>query len=532
MRTHETRGFVTSLRVGFSALASIALAVTLGGTLGGTLGVASLGCVGGSKGGLTSEDKDRLKPYILEQAPADIPHKVDINFENKIHLIGYKFDPETAKPGTDVKLTYWWRCDDTVEEGWSLFTHLHEESSDRSDNLDGVGALREIKNNHQIMGPDHWEKGKVYVDEQDYKMPDWIKGPDLTVLVGVWKGEARLRIMSGPNDGDNRAIVGKIKTGLTSAPAETPHTNLELPKMNANKLAAGEKIVIDGKGDDKAWGVATSTGPFVDVGTGKPNTAFPVNATAKIAWDDTNLYILIEVSDPDVVGYFTSPDKQKEDWTVDGQPKLWTKDTVELMVDPDGDNKDYYEIQINPQNKQFHTQYDTYMKPLTEPNGPYGHEDWKPNIQSAVVVKGTMDKTAGDKDEGYTVEAAIPWAAFAKAQAGSSPQAGTPGHPPKPFDTWHINFYAMKENAGVAWSPILKQGSFHKASRFGLATWAVPGMTPPEPPDAGPPAPSAAPPIPPFPPSGEGGPPRPFRPPFHGMHPRGPVPPQPQAPPH
>jgi Carbohydrate family 9 binding domain-like len=518
-RARERAGLMTNFRRSVSVLGSMAILGTV------TLGATSLACVGGSKGGLTSEDKDRLKPYILDQVPADIPHKIDINFENKIHLIGYKFDPETAKPGADVKLTYWWRCDDTVEEGWGLFTHLHEESSDRSDNLDGVGPLREQKNGHEIMGPDHWEKGKVYVDEQDYKMPDWIKGPDLTVLLGIWKGEARLRIVSGANDGDNRAIVGKIKTGLAPAPAEAPHTSNELPKMNANKLAAGDKIVIDGKGDDKAWGVATSTGPFVDVGTGKPNTSFPVNASAKVAWDDTNLYILVEVSDPDVVGYFTSPDKQKDDWTVAGQPKLWTKDTVELMVDPDGDNKDYYEIQINPQNKQFHTQYDSYNQPKTEPNGPFGHEDWKPNIQSAVVVKGSMDKNAGEKDEGYTVEAAIPWAAFSKAT----------NHPPKPFETWHLNFYAMKQNAGVAWSPILGQGNFHKAARFGLMTWAVPGMTPPAPSAAPSAAPdpaasgvaSGAPNAPPGPgPSGA----RPFRPPFHGMHPRGPLPPQPQLP--
>jgi hypothetical protein len=277
--------------------------------------------------------------------------------------------------------------------------------------------------------------------------------------------------------------------------------------MNVSKLAAGDKITVDGKGDDKAWGVATSTGPFVDVGTGKPNTSFPVNATAKVAWDDTNLYVLVDVKESDVVGYFTSPDKQKGDWTVSGQPKLWTRDTVEIMIDPEGDNKDYYEIQINPQNKQFHTQYDTYNQPKTEPNGPFGHEDWNPKIRSAVVINGSMDD-AGDKDSGYTVEAAIPWAAFAKV----------PKHPPQPFDTWHVNFYAMKQNSGVAWSAILGQGNFHKASRFGLITWTVPGASPP---DAGPP------PVPSFDP-GDGGP-RAFRPPFHG-HPHGPPgqgPPQP-----
>jgi hypothetical protein len=420
--------------------------------------------VGGSKG-ISAEDKDRLKPYILDTAPETIPHKLDVNFENRIHIIGYKFDPETAKPGTEVKITYWWRCDDTVDDGWQLFTHLNDPSQDKSDNLDNNGPIRELKNGKQVLGPDRWEKGKVYVDEQTYKMPDWVKGPELTVMVGVWKGDARLRIVTGPNDGDNRAIIGKVKTGLNPPPEQ--HTD-NVPAITVTKLAANDKITVDGKADEKAWGGAASIGPFVDVGSGKPNTAFPVNGSAKLLWDDTNLYVYFDVTDPDIVGGFTDAKSQENQWTTTGQPKLWTKDTVEIMVDPDesGDNRDYYELQINPQNKQFHTQYDEYNKPKTEPNGPFGHEDWDPKVKSAVVVKGTMDKT-GDKDDGYSVEAQIPWAAFSKAK----------NHPPKPGDTWRMNFYAMKQNSGVAWSPILGQGNFHKATRFGKVTWITPGMT-------------------------------------------------------
>ena len=41
-----------------------------------------------------------------------------------------------------------------------------------------------------------------------------------------------------------------------------------------------------------------------------------------------------------------------------------------------------------------------------------------------------------------------------------------------------MNFYAMKNNGGVAWSPILGQGNFHKASRFGRVVWNIPGQTP------------------------------------------------------
>ncbi len=431
----------------------------------GVVGLTSLSavaCVGG-KTQISAEDKERLKPYILDAVPPDAK-KIDVNFENKIHLVGYKVSPELAPPGTAVKVTYYWRCDEPLEEGWRLFTHVQHEGFPGHEGLDNVGPLREPKGNSQVLGPDRWERGKIYADEQSFTMPAELKGPETIVYLGIFKGDARLRTMSGPNDGDNRAIVIRLKTGVPKKEEPTKKTG-DIPTLDVVKLAKDDKIVIDGKADDKAWGGAASTGPFVDVGTGRPNTSFPVNGSAKLAWDDENLYVLIEVKDPDVVGYFTNKDEQPKDWTATGQPMTWTKDTAEIMIDPDGDgdNKNYYEIQINPANKVFKSQFDSYNSPKTEPQGPFGHEDWDPKMKTAVVVKGTIDKP-GDKDEGYTVEAAIPWKAFEK---------GAKELPPKPGNTWRFNFYAMENNGGAAWSPILGQGNFHKASRFGRVTFVT-----------------------------------------------------------
>jgi hypothetical protein len=430
-------------------------------------GMAFFGCVGGGKG-LSADDKEKLQPYILDAPPEDIPHKLDVNFENKVRLIGYKFEPETARPGQDAKLTYYWRCDDTLEDGWLLFTHTKDVGSGKMGNLDFVGPLREERNGnaHQLLGPERWEKGKVYVDEQTYKVPPEVTGAEVTIMVGIWKGDARLRIVSGPNDGDNSAIVGSLKTGLAPKAADE-HTTNDVPALVVNKLAANEKIVIDGKLNEPEWGAAASTGPFVDVGSGKPNPSSPVSGSAKILWDDKNLYVSYEVTDADAYAGFTDAKSQPEAFTAAGQPKLWTKDTVEMMVDPGpaGDNKDYYELQINPQNKVFKSQFDTLQQPNGGPNGPFGHEDWEPKVKSAV----TLQKGADGKVTGYTVEAAIPWVGYTKAA----------NHPPKPGEVWRVNFYAMKNNGGVAWSPILGQGNFHKASRFGRLTWAVPGASAP-----------------------------------------------------
>jgi hypothetical protein len=424
-------------------------------------GCLAAGCVGSNKGA-SSSDKDRLKANILDAPPPDLVHKLDVNFENKVHLIGYKFEPEAAHPGDEVKLTYYWRCDDTVDDGWLLFTHTKDEGNGKLGNLDFDGPIREQRNGHQVLGPDKWERGKIYVDQQTYKEPADVVGAEVTVFVGIWKGDARLRIISGPNDGDNSAIVGRIKTGVVPRAAEE-HTTNAVPSLVVEKLASTGKITIDGKASEAEWGGAPSTGPFVDVGTGKPNPALPVNGAAKLLWDDKNLYVYYQVKEYDPYAGFTDGKSQPGAFTVTGQPKLWTKDTIEMMVEPDpaGDNHDYYELQINPQNKVFKSQFDTLQQPSGGPDGPFGHEDWDPKLKSAVQ----LEKGPDGKVTGYSVEIAIPWSAYGKAAH----------HPPKPGDVWRVNFYAMKDNGGVSWSPILGQGNFHKASRFGRVTWDVGG---------------------------------------------------------
>jgi len=100
-------------------------------------------------------------------------------------------------------------------------------------------------------------------------------------------------------------------------------------------------------------------------------------------------------------------------------------------------------------------------------------------LKSAVTLDGTLDKS-DDEDRGYTVEAFIPWKSFSKAKK----------LPPELGSTWRMNFYAMKNNGGVAWSPILGQGNFHRAPRFGRVEWMKKGM--PEPSASGSAAPPAS----------------------------------------
>lgn len=252
---------------------------------------------------------------------------------------------------------------------------------------------------------------------------------------------------------ERRRSTGAAPAG-DNAPGPDPRGAGAIKELTAKPLPAGASITIDGKLDEPAWAQAESTGPFVNVGSGRPAPGAPTLGSARILWDQRFLYVAFEVTDKKVHGGWPAGAKD---------PHLWEKDTVEVMIDPDGDgdNKDYYEIQINPQNLVFDTQYDAYNSPNGNGRGPFGHEEWSAGLVSAVVVHGTLDDDS-DVDSGYTVEAQIPWASFTKAKTS----------PPAPGSTWRMNFYAMKNNGGTAWSPILGQGNFHRASRFGRVRWS------------------------------------------------------------
>jgi len=433
------------------------------------------GCVGSSSEKHDSKQAaERLKSMILDEAPSDIGTHLDVNFEDKVSLLGVRVDPlRDARTNERVKIALFWQVKTALAPGYKLFTHVVDGSGERILNIDNVGPLREAHSGEQALPPSDWLPGKVYVDEQIFTLPGTIKTDKIQILTGIWKGDERLKIKSGPHDSTNRAIVATLTVNGRGAAARLSH----VPTLRVDKLAPGVKPKLDGKLDDVAWQGAAGTGPLVDVRTGDPNQVFPINGEVKLAWNDDGIFVGFSVADTDLVGGFKKGTKD---------PHLWTRDTVEMMVDPDGDgdNKDYYEIQINPQNLVFDTQYDEYNKPKTEPDGPFGHEDWSSNVQSAVTLDGTVDKS-DDEDRGYTVEAFVPWKSFGKAKQ-LPPTIGT---------SWRINFYAMKNNGGVSWSPILGQGNFHKASRFGRVLWADKSyVVPAEADSAAPPTSSSAPP--------------------------------------
>jgi hypothetical protein len=53
--------------------------------------------------------------------------------------------------------------------------------------------------------------------------------------------------------------------------------------------------------------------------------------------------------------------------------------------------------------------------------------------------------------------------------------------PPSPGDLWRVNLYSFKDGqrAALAWSPLLREGSFHRTRRFGKIQFVDPNAAKP-----------------------------------------------------
>jgi hypothetical protein len=221
---------------------------------------------------------------------------------------------------------------------------------------------------------------------------------------------------------------------LACAPllAQTP-----IPSYDVHR--ASSPIVVDGKGDDKAW-----------AGAGKIELIFPWDSqtgakqktVVRLLWDDKNLYALYECEDADI----TASRTERDDPT-------YLDDAVELFVNPMPSQTDvYYGLEMNARAVLY--DYVMYRR-------QYLFKQFNmQGTQLATFIDGTMN-ARGDKDKGWSLEVAIPWANF---EALSKP--------PAPGTVWAANLNrwdGTEPNRRMSnWSnPLQPTPNPHNPERFG-----------------------------------------------------------------
>src|SRR5262249_16612366 len=145
----------------------------------------------------------------------------------------------------------------------------------------------------------------------------------------------------------------------------------------------------DGIANDPGWAGIPTSPEFVQA-EGSPEVVG--KASAKLTWDDTHLYAFISIVDNDIYSEYKKHDDP-----------LSKADAIEPVIDADGNKRGYVEVAVSPNNGTFDSWF-------AGGHTPKGDEAWDSGMITAVKVRGTPD-VAGDTDQGWDVEIAIPWAA-------------------------------------------------------------------------------------------------------------------------
>jgi hypothetical protein len=220
---------------------------------------------------------------------------------------------------------------------------------------------------------------------------------------------------------------------------QTAGADAQLPRHYPCHRAA-DAIVIDGRLDEPAWAAAPWTEPFVDIeGSRKPQPRYQTRA--KLLWDDAYLYIGAELEEPHVWATLTQHDDI-----------VFRDNDFEVFIDPDGDRREYYEIEVNA----LGTIFDLFLVRTYIDGGPALHGWDCKGLKSAVHVAGTLNDPS-DVDRGWLVELALPWQALAEA-------AHRPA-PPQDGNTWRINF------SRVEWQVWAVDGQYEKRPNTRENNW-------------------------------------------------------------
>jgi 4-amino-4-deoxy-L-arabinose transferase-like glycosyltransferase len=154
------------------------------------------------------EKNDNPLGKILLSGPPHPQHKLDVNMEDKLLVLGYDVTDQAGKfvdsvaPGRKYRMRTYYQVLAPVTTEWEAFIHID-------------GFHRRHNGDHKPMDGKYpfalWLKDDLLVDDYEFGLePNFSPGP-YTVFFGLFVGETRLKVKSGPSDGDNRINGGLLR---------------------------------------------------------------------------------------------------------------------------------------------------------------------------------------------------------------------------------------------------------------------------------------------------------------------------------
>lgn len=203
-----------------------------------------------------------------------------------------------------------------------------------------------------------------------------------------------------------------------------------------------DPITVDGRLDELTWDALPRVERFVDIRD--PDSSDSSYTRATMAWDDDAFYFA-----------FVCLDDAPWNKLLERDARLWEQEVVEVFLDPDGDGRDYAELEVSPHN--------VVVDLLIPAPGAVPAEEaarWNiAGLETAVVKQA----------RGWTVEIAIPWDALEATGVQRKPRIG---------DRWRVGLYRIERPLDdpdnpelLAWSKT--ERNFHEPDKFGVVEFVI-----------------------------------------------------------
>lgn len=145
---------------------------------------------------------------IILSAPPKPQHVLDVNMEDKLAVLGYDVTDQAGKlvdvvaPGRKYRMRTYYRVLAPVTTEWEAFIHID-------------GYHRRHNGDHKPMEGKYpfglWLKDDLLVDDYEFGLEPNFSPGSYTIFFGLFVGETRLKVKSGPSDGDNRINGGQVR---------------------------------------------------------------------------------------------------------------------------------------------------------------------------------------------------------------------------------------------------------------------------------------------------------------------------------
>jgi hypothetical protein len=237
-------------------------------------------------------------------------------------------------------------------------------------------------------------------------------------------------------------------TCMAQTPADFTKTLMPVP-LNYTVYKTDERIMLDGKDNEKVWSKVPWSEPFSDI-EGAGGTRFPYTSRLKLLWDNDFLYIYMKMEEDALWAIHRTTDQ------------VFRENVIKIFIDPDNDMTTLFQIQVNAYNEVYWLVMNkTYRDKGKRLDG------WMPiGGQSAVGLTGTMNNPS-DKDTEWTIEMALPLKSFTIAT--KTPSEGTFWR----FDVQRTD-YDMAVKNGVYSKAVDAAGKDLPQQN---TAWSPPGMT-------------------------------------------------------